>query len=175
MIRIPRLSDLPNNETGSRWAILRRVEVRESGNPEHLLITRYRIVTTPLFGVMVHALESPDDTRNLHNHPWPFFTLILRGGYDQLFSSSLDDAVADAESNQSQQTKVMLPGSFGWMTRNEFHAIAKLHRSPTWTLFITGPRLGKWGFATADGFVEHDEYGSDSSATALSPGRGGFD
>jgi len=161
MIRIPRLSDLPNNDSGSRWALLRRVEVREAGNPDHLLITRYRIVTTPWFGIMVHALESPDSTRHLHNHPWPFLTVILRGGYDQLISPSLEHAVQaeQAEGTKHQvPTKVMRPGSFGWMTRRGFHAIARLHRYPTWTLFITGPRGGDWGFATADGFVEHDEY-----------------
>jgi hypothetical protein len=156
--RIPRLRDLPNNETGSRWAILRRVKVYETGNPDHLLITRFRIITTPWFGVMVHALETPDETRHLHNHPWPFVTMILRGGYDQLWAPSLEDAAKAVATGASPITKRMRAGSIGRMNRHQFHAIATLHRRPTWTLFMTGPRGGAWGFATADGFVDHDEY-----------------
>jgi len=156
--RFPRLRDLPNNETGSRWAILRRVKVHETDNSDHLLITRYRIITTPWFGVMIHALESPDETRHLHNHPWPFMTVILRGGYDQLWAASLEEASQAVATGTQPVTKRMRPGSIGRMNRHQFHAIAKLHRRPTWTLFAIGPRGGVWGFATADGFVEHDEY-----------------
>jgi hypothetical protein len=115
---------------------------------------------------MVHALESPDETRHLHNHPWPFCTVILRGGYDQLWAPSLERATADAASGTPPATKRMRAGSIGRMTRHQFHAIAKLHRYPTWTLFVTGPRGGAWGFATADGFVDHDDYGREGTEDA---------
>lgn len=35
--------------------------------------------------VFLHCILRPDEDRHLHDHPWNFATLVLKGGYDETF------------------------------------------------------------------------------------------
>jgi len=134
--------------------------IPDMADPTRPYMTRFRIVTTPLFSVMIHGIRLPDDARNLHNHPWAFLTVILRGGYEQQIVPTLDAAIADARRGLASPTSVKRAGSVGYMNRNKYHSIDSLLRGdqPTWSLVFAGRRKGSWGFATASGHVDHDPY-----------------
>lgn len=95
--------------------------------------------------VRVHHILLADIGRDLHDHPWPFRTFILRGGYIEI--------------REGTGSALRLPGRTAAMRRGEFHRIAKVAPSGAWTLFVTwGPRQG-WGFKRPTGVVvPHEEY-----------------
>lgn len=48
---------------------------------------RRRGVDARLFGVLLHRIDAPDPGLDLHDHPWPFVSIVLRGGYTELVAS----------------------------------------------------------------------------------------
>jgi hypothetical protein len=64
-----------------RWAINHRKVIGPTDNP---LILRRQLLQTPLFGIYVHVMRREDADRYPHDHPWNFWSLILRGGYEEM-------------------------------------------------------------------------------------------
>jgi len=72
--------------SGSRWAFGRRTEVGS-------YLTRLHLVKTPWFGVMLHWIHEPDPYPDPHDHSVTFWSLCLRGGYDEWdFGTSVRDS-----------------------------------------------------------------------------------
>lgn len=105
------------------------------------------------FNVFVHKFlkSDPDD---VHDHPWPYFTLILRGGYYEWIP----------EFNQTGQKIGEIrhwrgPGHFRICNADSFHRIEVVSGIDTWTLFVPGPQRREWGFLVdQDQWVPHEEY-----------------
>lgn len=97
--------------------------------------------------IRIHHIMAEDIGRDMHDHPWPFRTFVLRGGY--------------IEHRESTGRAIRLPGRTAAMGRGEFHRISKIAPQGAWTLFATwGERTG-WGFKRQDGHVvPHEEYGA---------------
>ena len=62
---------------GLRW---RRLDLIHAGRP---FLRRRGIEHPRVGGVLVHALDGPDPGLDLHDHPWSFVTIVLRGGYSE--------------------------------------------------------------------------------------------
>jgi hypothetical protein len=125
------------------------------------------------FGVYLHRMTAPDPGRDLHDHPWWFASLILRGGYceeraETRVASRLS-LIADAYPETCRPGLISHRYAFSssmlrTMRMDECHRITALHRNPTWTLVLTGPNRRSWGFYEPDGFVRAQE-----SSTARRP------
>jgi hypothetical protein len=114
--------------------------------------------------VRVHEILRSDEGRDPHDHPWPFLTIILRGGYWE--------TRYDRETGEEVGTKWHGPGSVLFRPAGAFHMLTLrsqlsftscgevCHRyDQTVTLFITGRYQQRWGFLTApDRKVPYDEY-----------------
>lgn len=104
------------------------------------------------FNVFLHKFlkSDPDD---LHDHPWPYATLILKGGYWEWRPQF---------NSQGQKTgeiaKWCGPGSFRWAGANSLHRIELDPGVECWTLFMPGPQQRDWGFTTRQGWVQHEKY-----------------
>lgn len=137
-------------EVGSpvkRWSFLEKEVLHDYLNPADLYLTRYRLVQTPWFGVFVHCIHRPDKDRFLHDHPWSFTSIVLRGGYKE---------VCRRDTNSFTFAKTHKAGSVHRMPlKNGYHAIRTLLRVPTWTLIFTGRRVKDWGYLTSGGWVHH--------------------
>ncbi len=79
------------------------------------------------------------DPDGVHDHPWAFVRLIVRGWY---FEQSLDG-----------QLRLYEAGSFLFSQAERMHAVRidDGMRGKVWTLFAHGRRWRKWGFITAPG------------------------
>ena len=111
--------------------------------------------------VFVHQFLSSDDDRALHDHPWPWMTLILEGEY-------LEHLPADA-SKPSGETIVHRRRAGDIVIRRNAsrpHRIELLEQRPATTLFVTGRKRREWGFHRARGWRHWREF------TAAN-GRGG--
>lgn len=156
-----KLNILRRDVGGVRWALLCLDRIAPAGKPGTYL-SRVRIVSTPWASLYLHAIRQPDSDRALHDHPWSFFSLVLSGGYTETFAGDLDDAQRYAKGDPDRTVeRTWRPGSIHRIRRDEYHAITSLRSGTAWTLLAVGPRRQGWGFATADGWVDHLAYESD--------------
>jgi len=100
------------------------------------------------FNVYIHVFFRSDDDRALHDHPWFWFSYLIQGSYAE---------------RTKKKCKVKREGSFRVRSPWTAHRIILMgdvegKLIPVTTLFITGPRIRKWGFHCEEGWVHEDEY-----------------
>lgn len=86
------------------------------------------------FSIRVHHILRPDADPYLHDHPWPFRTIILRGSYH--------------EEDVFGVVRVHLTGDTVRRNAEDFHRITQVSEGGVWTLFIMGRWRNRWGFLT---------------------------
>jgi len=104
------------------------------------------------FNVFLHKFlkGDPDD---LHDHPWPYATLILKGGYYEWVPQFNSAGQRDGEIAIWRG-----PGSFRICGANSYHRIELDPNITCWTLFMPGTKNREWGFLTRKGWVQHEQY-----------------
>jgi hypothetical protein len=113
---------------------------------------------TPWFSIMLHRHVGPDPGRALHDHPWTFWSLILRGGYTEERSWVMKSFFERKRLCGPAHTRTWRAGSLHKVGLYDAHRITRLSRVPTWTLIFTGPIKQKWGFYPNGQFVRHESY-----------------
>ncbi len=133
-----------------RWAFMKR---RQIGTPGDVYLDRVYLIQTPLFGIMFHRIYRPDNQRDLHDHPWSFCSLVLRGWYQEWVLCKCGDP-------NDQHTTLRTVRWFNWKRAEDRHSIRYCGRSPVWTLVFTGPKRRTWGFWVDGGtrWVKWTEY-----------------
>jgi hypothetical protein len=126
-----------------RWAFNSRFLIGKPGNP---MMERWRLIQTPLFGVYVHFIYREDLDPVPHDHPWRFWSLVLRGGYVEEFS-------ADVRVHQVSESRERLAGSVHAFPLRACHRIVSV-RPRTVTLVLVGRKLRTWGFYSGGRFVD---------------------
>jgi len=106
------------------------------------------------FNVFLHNFlrSDPDD---LHDHPWPWATLILKGGYWEwipVFREEIEDAFAGVNTSTENIIGERKVWRGAWTFRSNiaesYHRIELEPGVDCWTLFMTGKRIREWGFLT---------------------------
>lgn len=97
------------------------------------------------FNITLHKVLVSDEP-TLHDHPWGYATLILKGGYwEHIPIRSQEGAVVGS-------TKVWRgPGHFRVRSANDLHWLelekdADGNEIPCWSLFFMGRKKQEWGF-----------------------------
>lgn len=144
-----------------RWALMSSFDIpcTDPHTKEmHLYLRRLRIIQTPWFGVYLHEMYAPDGDRDLHDHPWNFYTFILKGGYAERMRE-------DGKLPKFHDQTFLWPRWSGHaVSKNNAHRITNLLKVPTYTLVFVGRRTREWGFwrDVEDGyrheFIKWDEY-----------------
>lgn len=104
------------------------------------------------FNVFLHKFlkGDPDD---VHDHPWPYCTVILAGGYYEWIPQF------DAQGRVSCEIRHWRgPGHFRYCSANSYHRIELKPGVTAWTLFMPGPRQQEWGFRYNNTWLQHEEY-----------------
>lgn len=102
---------------------------------------RFRLLETRLLRIYIHNILKSDMDDHQHSHPWDFFSLILKGGYEEFSGDKM---------------KTYVPGNIVFHKYSDFHKIKLI--SPTWTLVIAYGARKPWGFNTKDGICDNEEY-----------------
>jgi hypothetical protein len=104
------------------------------------------------FNVFLHKFlkSDPDD---VHDHPWPYATLILRGGYWEWIPQFDHRGKMIGEI-----AKWRGPGHFRTCGANSYHRIELDPSVVTWTLFMPGPKKRDWGFLVKNRWIQHEQY-----------------
>ena len=122
----------------------------------------------PWIGARVHHIQSSDDDRALHNHPWGFLTLILRGSYVETQMAPWIVKTGRDSRGWSTETigKTMVDvrrrtfstGSLRYCRANTFHMLHLPPGGEAVTLFITFPKSQGWGFLFKRRTIPHDKF-----------------
>lgn len=112
------------------------------------------------FNVFLHKFlkSDPDD---VHDHPWPYATLILRGGYYEWIPTFDEYGNMIGESKHWRK-----PGHFRVCKSNSFHRIELDPNVECWTMFMPGPQRREWGFLVNNKWIRNDEYITQRTANA---------
>ena len=104
------------------------------------------------FNLFLHKFlkGDPDD---VHDHPWPYATLILKGGYYEWIPQFTEDGKLNCEVRKWRG-----PGHFRICSPNSYHRIELKEGVTAWTLFMPGPQTREWGFLVNNKWVHNDNY-----------------
>jgi len=104
------------------------------------------------FNVFLHKFLKGDPA-DVHDHPWPYATLILAGGYYEWIPQF------DAQGRVSCEIRKWRgPGHFRICGANSYHRIELKPGVTAWSLFMPGPQRQEWGFRYNNAWVQHEEY-----------------
>jgi hypothetical protein len=123
-----------------------------------IYLRRWYILDTPWFGLKLHKILLSDHDC-VHDHPWDFISLILKGGYVEhteipkpsfVGATHFKDDGVEGE-YVKKVSKIYHPGQILFRKAEHRHKL-EIHQ-PCWTFVITLKRRRKWGFWTKLGFV----------------------
>jgi len=118
------------------------------GHERPYMMRWWLLPRNPWLNVYLHKFLRDDDDRALHDHPWWFISVMLRGRYVEIMDHT---------------TNVRTAGTIAYRSATARHRIT-LDRDaggnpiPCWTLIITGPKVRTWGFHCPKGFVPWHEF-----------------
>lgn len=111
-----------------------------------LYMRRWRIGPEAWPGLRLHHIVASDDDRALHDHPFTFLSLILRGGYWEWL----------ADGTRTWHG----PGSLLLRSADVLHRIelGGYVERPAWTIVLRGPYRRAWGFQRGGSWVHWREF-----------------
>ena len=92
---------------------------------------------TPYFSIRVHRWLRSDDKRYMHDHPWSFTTIVLKGSYT-------DVSVENKDSDTLIEDKLKFL-SIRKRTSSHIHYV-RINKPNTYTLLFTSNIENKWAF-----------------------------
>ena len=98
------------------------------GLPECPYLIRWRL-ELPFGSIRVHHWLSSDDDRAFHDHPWWFWTIVLKGSY------------TDKSPDGTDHLRFL-----SHRYRPALHRHTVIPDPEAWTLLVTGPPVRSWGF-----------------------------
>jgi hypothetical protein len=111
-----------------------------------LYFKRWELLKLPFGYIYLHQILRADEDGHLHDHPYDFVSLIIKGGYiEQVDSGKVFFR------NRKLLSAVYMPAT------GIYHKIYKLH-APTWSLVFASNRKHHWGYKYKDGWVSNEEY-----------------
>lgn len=129
-------------------------------NPDGAYLLRWWLIPrNRVFNVYLHKFLRDDDDRALHDHPWCWLSFLLHGSY-------MEHTIAAGGIHRRQLREA---GSLKASGPRRAHRIELLREivdngdpfvqksdppMPCWTIFITGPRIRRWGFHCPKGWVD---------------------
>jgi hypothetical protein len=112
------------------FKILERYLIPHRSTPEKVYLDRLRVVSTAWGGIFFHRIYLPD-APILHDHPWNFWSLILKGGgYVEVRPHGVRRRVK----------------RFNRVRATDAHYIESLASPEVWTLLFIGRRSRNWGY-----------------------------
>lgn len=140
-------SNLPSNRDWFRRLLSGRPHQVIGGPSDPYLLRWYLIPRNPVINVYLHQFLRSDDDRALHDHPWWFVSLILKGEYAEITEGGWTlrraGSIAFRRAQWRHRVQLMEELTVGDLGNGGGPIIRCL---PCWTLIVTGRRSRSWGF-----------------------------
>jgi hypothetical protein len=140
-----------------------------------------------LLGVRERRLEQPTLAHRICRAAQPGEVLVSRTVVDLVAGSGLSfDDTEEVGIRTGRDRRGLIvgrrlrswrPGSVHRMRKSDPHTITWLHRTPTWTLMLVGPRAPEpsWGYWDETGWTPHDQHPHHDEFAAAQAARQGAD
>lgn len=147
------------------WRVVARRQpdyIVGADNPDGAYLLRWWLLPrNRLLNVYLHQFLRSDDDRALHDHPWAWCSLLLKGRY-------IEHTI---RAGGIHRRRVRLPGTLRCALPSTAHRVEVLPGEGAWTIFVTGPRVRRWGFhCPAQGWIDYRHF---TAAAAGRPGEMG--
>jgi hypothetical protein len=150
------------------------------GRSESLYMRRWYIIPrNRFFNIYLHNMLR-DDEDHLHDHPWWNVSVILKGGYwewtpqrpmtrwevvqwatplaEKLYRDFIRARKADRYQMPVCDREWRPPGKVIFRRATDAHRLVLDGATPSWSLFITGRNVRRWGFWCPQGWVEFSKF-----------------
>ncbi len=115
------------------------------GRPECPYLYRWVFVFFG-FSIRLHHWIRSDDKRFMHNHPWDFLTIVLKGGYTDVSNSGKKQYRSDlGKEVPILELDELKSGSISFRKASHCHYV-DVPEGGAWTLLFCGRPKQKWGF-----------------------------
>lgn len=161
-----------------QWGPFRREVIGPEDCP---IMTRWTLLSGRLGKLLVHHFFPNADDRAIHDHPAPFLTFVLRGGYDDMVPCGYcggelwrrPGAPVTPENCSRCDGGLLLgdamrPGSIRYRSSKHQHR-TKVLPTGCWTVVVMGPKRQPWGFFLGGrkwGWAEFEERFGDGMRCA---------
>lgn len=124
------------------------------GHDDPYMLRWYLIPRNRFFNLYLHKFMRDDNDQALHDHPWWFVSLMLKGGYFEIVPHW------DGVSNKVLSRRA---GSVAFRPATHRHRVVLFTspagtRQPCWTIVATGRAKRSWGFWCPKGFVPWKQF-----------------
>lgn len=109
---------------------------------------RFAIIDCKYFGVYIHRVYKKDEDDHLHDHPWNYSSLIIKGW---MLETTLDH-------EGSRITNLVKRWTYTSRNQKHFHKISYVSSGGLTTLFFRGPRISEWGYEMSGYWVDNVKY-----------------
>lgn len=126
------------------------------GGDDPYLKRWFVIPRNPYMNLYLHQFCRSDDDRALHDHPWDFWSLILKGAYTEHTNEGpiRRKRFSLAHRKAEHAHRVELDGYTDMWTAKAWH------EKPVWTLFFTTRKRREWGFWCPKSWVHWTDFTS---------------
>ncbi len=133
------------------------------GGADNPYMLRWWLIPRNRFlNVYLHKFCRDDYDRALHDHPFLFVSVMLRGKYIEHYPGNTI--------TRSAPSVALRPA--WWQHRVELPKRLDGSDIPCWTLVVTGPRTRTWGFHCGERFVPWYEFVDDADTGRIGKGCG---
>ncbi|MCA8938233.1 MAG: hypothetical protein KDB07_00365 [Planctomycetes bacterium] len=128
------------------WKLVSPKTIRMADGQPYM--KRLILFRTPFGGLMINHFIGGDESRCHHDHPWPFISIMVKGGYREFVPTGH----GEAESEHHAPCILFRPAK-------HTHRVEMLEPGgQCLTICITGPSERDWGFITKKGWLYWREY-----------------
>lgn len=115
------------------------------------------------FSIRIHEWHSDDDHRAYHDHPYWFWTFVLKGGYTDVAPSS----------NGIEEVYDMLRAPAVRYRAAEYKHSVQNVIPGTITILLTGKPFRRWGFWVNGKLIKRDKYFATKGHHPCDPSKDG--
>lgn len=144
-----------------------------SGEPHHIIgsgdevymLRWYLIPRNRFFNIYLHKFLRSDEDRALHDHPWWFISLLIKGQYEEITKEQKligmcpfckeSECLCGYKSLYEivhSSSVIRKSPSICFRKAEHRHRVQLITETAT-TIFLTGPKVREWGFWCPQGFV----------------------
>lgn len=137
----------------------------------------YVIPRNRFFNIYLHNMLHDDDDRAAHDHPWWSLSLCLKGYIQEKQLVNPWDKIDTKAPSQwawawDPEYRLNAIQQGDWKYRGvKYSHMLQLPRGEAWTLFITGPKIERWGFHCRYGWRDFEKF-TDKGSGNSSVGAG---
>ena len=157
----------PNEDWFKKW--LRLEPHVMIGGDDDPYLKRWLVLPRNKFpiNIYLHKFCRSDDDRALHDHPWPWWSFLLKGGYTEHTKTGSQRrkrfSLVHRPADFAHRVEL---DSYSWSTdASKWPGDATVQEKPAWTLFITGKKQREWGFHCPKGWLHWEKFTEGGTPT----------